>query len=357
VKLTIVQPNLKRLLASVVRAADRRSSMPALSHVLLEASEADGIFRATATDLSTRTSAGSAARVSKSGAVCLPAKDLAGIVAALPAVDVEISVSDTHRATLKAGKVEYKLAGLGAEDFPKAPTAPGDGLVVDAHTLAELLGFVMPAVSSDETRYHLCGVYLKGDGKKLTAVSTDGHRLHLATGECPLEAPGVIVPKRGADELRRLLEKAASARVSLSPKAISAEVEGVSLSVQLVDAQFPDYEQVIPKEEKSRAEVSREGLLAAVKRARLCTKGGLKVAFDVGQVTVTGEDLDLGEAREEVEHCLTGDPVTMGLSAEYLAGALGALDGEEVTVGLSAPESPVVLRAGGALAVIMPMRL
>jgi DNA polymerase-3 subunit beta len=351
----LTQPDLKRLLASVVRAAERKASTPALSHVLLEAK--GDTLRATATDLSTRTSAPAGARVTKPGAVLLPAKELAGIVAALPAVDVEISVSDTHRATLKAGRSSFTLAGLSPDLFPTGTQGSGPGITLDAPTLAGLLAFVLPAVCQDETRYHLGGVYLKGDGQKLTAVSTDGHRLHLAAGHCPLEAPGVLVPRRGADELRRLLEKSASARVSLSPKAISAEVEGVSLSVQLIEGQFPDYEQVIPKKDTSRAEVSREGLLAAVKRARLCTRGGLKVAFDVGQVTVMGEDLDLGEAREEVEHCLTGDPVTAGLSAEYLIGALGALSGEEVTIGLTAAEAPVVLRAGEALAVIMTMRL
>jgi DNA polymerase-3 subunit beta len=359
-QIQIPQPTLRSLLSSVCRLRPGKA-MPILSHVLLETDEGNTLY-ATTTDLSVRLEAQAPCRFALRGSICLPAQKLSEIVANLPATDVEITVSDAYRATIRAGGVEYKLAGVSDADFPAAPQPEGSRPVtLPAAALAGLLSATVKATSNDDTRHHIHGLYLEARAGTLRAVATDGHRLHVATAPAEAEFPGVILPKQVLPLLARDLE-AAEGDVSLSlGRELEAEIAGVRYFVRLVDAQFPDYEQVIPKKETSYAEISREALASAARRVRLCatTKShGIKAAFEPeGRVVLTSDDPDLGEAREEVECRLIGDPVTVGLNADYLTEALEACDGEEVRVGLTKAEEPVMVNAGGTTAVIMPIRL
>jgi DNA polymerase-3 subunit beta len=358
-QITIPQPALRALLSSVCRLRPGKT-MPILSHVCLVG--AGHTLSAITTDLSVRLSSQAPATVKRPGSVCLPAQKLEEIVKNLPAADVEITVSDAYRATIRAGGVEYKLAGVSDADFPAAPQPEGSRPVtLPAAALAGLLSATVKATSNDDTRHHIHGLYLEARAGTLRAVATDGHRLHVATAPAEAEFPGVILPKQVLPLLARDLE-AAEGDVSLSlGRELEAEIAGVRYFVRLVDAQFPDYEQVIPKKETSYAEISREALASAARRVRLCatTKShGIKAAFEPeGRVVLTSDDPDLGEAREEVEALLVGDPVTVGLNADYLTEALEACGGEEVRVGLTKAEEPVTVKAGGTTAVIMPVRL
>jgi DNA polymerase-3 subunit beta len=358
-QITIPQPTLRSLLSSVCRLRPGKT-MPILSHVCLVG--AGHTLSAIATDLSVRLTASAPAQVRTPGAVCLPAQKLSEIVANLPATDVEITVSDAYRATIRAGGVEYKLAGVSDADFPAAPQPEGSRPVtLPAAALAGLLSATVKATSNDDTRHHIHGLYLEARAGTLRAVATDGHRLHVATAPAEAEFPGVILPKQVLPLLARDLE-AAKGDVSLSlGRELEAEIAGVRYSVRLVDAQFPDYEQVIPKKETSYAEISREALASAARRVRLCatTKShGIKAAFEPeGRVVLTSDDPDLGEAREEVEALLVGDPVTVGLNADYLTEALEACGGEEVRIGLGGEIDPVTVKGSGVLCVVMPLRI
>src|SRR5690349_3051351 len=250
--------------------SDRKSTMPILANVLLRTDGKDRLLLA-ATDLNVTVTAELPCKVDKEGGLTVGAKHLHDIVKSLPGEALTLTRTENHYADIKAGKVEYKVVGMSDRDFPKLPNHREVKLVkIDAATLRDMIAKTFFSISTDETRYHLNGVLFECDGKLGRMVSTDGHR--LCKVERPLEggpqlAQGIIVPRKGLMELRRALENAdGPVELGIHNGHVFVRVKQTALSVKLIDAQFPPYDQVIPKENEKVAVAPRLGLLEALRR-------------------------------------------------------------------------------------------
>ena len=355
--------------------SDRKSTMPILANVLLRTDGKDRLLVA-ATDLNVTVTAELECKVDKEGGLTVGAKHLHDIVKSLPGEQLSLKKADNHYAEIRAGRVDYKVVGMADRDFPKLPNHKEVSLVqVDAATLRDMIAKTFFSISTDETRYHLNGVLFEtdGSGDKATArmVSTDGHRLSKVERPLPgapkLSAP-IIIPRKGLGELRRALESAKnSVEIGVHNGHLFARVGATTLSVKLIDAQFPPYEQVVPKENKRVAVAPRLALLEALRRISIMSSDktwGVRIALGKGTLTVTSDNPDLGEAHEVLEVSYDGEAITVGFNAKYFIELLTEMGGDEVRVELNAELDPGLIRSADLkgegkhyLGVIMPMRI
>ncbi len=347
--------------------SDRKSTMPILANVLLRTDGKDKLLVA-ATDLNVTVTAELPCKVEKEGGLTVGAKHLHEIVKSLPGEELYLKRTENHYADIKAGKVEYKVVGMPDRDFPKLPNHREVKFgKVDAATLRDMIAKTFFSISTDETRYHLNGVLFESDGKVGRMVSTDGHRLSKI--ERPLEggpklAQGIIVPRKGLMELRRALETAeGQIELGIHQGHLFVRVGAVALSVKLIDAQFPPYDQVIPKENDKIVIASRAGLLDALRRISIMSSDktwGIKFGVKKGLLQVASDNPDLGEAHEEMDVSYEGAALTIGFNAKYFIDLLAEMEGDEVKLELNGELDPGLVRPNdgkGYLGVVMPMRI
>ncbi len=371
-KLTIERASLLKSLAHVQSVVERRNTIPILSNVLIEA-EGDSL-RLTATDMDLTVVETVGAGVGQGGATTAPAHTLYDIVRKLPdGSEVSIEVAgDSGRMTLAAGRSNFALATLPREDFP----AVGDDGLPQSFTLAanelkNLIDRTRFAISTEETRYYLNGIYLHaakaGDLDVLRAVATDGHR--LARFEMPLpegagDMPAVIVPRKTVGELRKLLEESGgSVEISLSDTRIRFAFADTVLTSKLIDGTFPDYERVIPSGNDKVMDVDRQSFHDAVDRVSTIStekSRAVKLALGNGGLTVSATSPDSGSAEEELEVDYNGDPLEIGFNSKYLLDIAQQIEGEVAQFVLADSASPTIVRDrsdASALYVLMPMRV
>ncbi len=347
--------------------SDRKSTMPILANVLLRTDGKDKLLVA-ATDLNVTVTAELPCKVTGEGGLTVGARHLHEIVKSLPGDELHLKRTENNYAEIRAGKVEYKVVGMADREFPKLPNHREVKFSkVDAATLRDLIAKTFFSVSTDETRYHLNGVLFESDGKVARMVSTDGHRLSKI--ERPLEggpklAAGIIIPRKGLMELRRALETA-DGQIELGVHAghVFVRVKETALSVKLIEAQFPPYDQVIPKENDKVAIAPRAALLEALKRISIMSSDktwGIKFALDKGNLKVASDNPDLGEAHEELDVSYDGTPLTIGFNAKYFIELLAEMEGDEVKLELNGELDPGLVRPADGknyLGVVMPMRI
>ncbi len=352
--------------------SDRKSTMPILANVLIRTDGKDKLLIA-ATDLNVTLTAEIDCKVDKEGGLTVGAKHLHDIVKSLPADELTIKRAENNYAEIKAGKVAYKLVGMADRDFPKLPNHREVTFsTVDAATLRDMIAKTFFSISTDETRYHLHGVLFEADGTTARMVSTDGHRLSkiertLSESGAGLKlAAGVIIPRKGLSELRRTLEHVeGTCELGVHQGHVFLRSKGVALSVKLIDAQFPPYEQVIPKSNDKVAIAPRLGLLEALRRISLVSSDktwGIKLSLGKGTLQVASDNPDLGEAHEELEVSYDGAPLSIGFNAKYFIELLGEMDGDEVQLELNGELDPGLVRSAdkghlGYVGVVMPMRI
>lgn len=363
--ITIPRPALLDALGATVPVAEHKSTLPILAHVLVAPAPGGGIALA-ASDLHTTATANVAIEGKAPPAFTLEAKRAAEIVRALDCDEVSIAVEAGH-ATIRGGRASFRVPTGKAADFPKLPAPPADALApVDGPALAAALARVLPSVSSDESRYQLSGAFYAAADDGVRLVATDGHRLAAVTVAGAWPATGVggaIIPRKGATELRRLLEGAADAAIGFGAGHVFARVRDRLLAVKLIEAKFPPYEQVIPKSHARAVSACRLDLLAAVRRVALMASdksAGIRVAASGEGVVISGENPDRGEAREQVDATLTGDPIVIGANAAYLADALALAESATVELRLSGDLDPILVAfpgVEGVVGVVMPMRI
>jgi len=376
---------LKRLCA----VGERKSGLKILGYIALRA-DASGV-ELRATDLgnsitvrvpawSPQDSAGVpriATTVQSRGGICLPAKALADIVGKLPGDMVTIRATSPTAAMIASDGVTVTIGGLRDADFPKTPddsalawsTIPAEGF-------ADQLKRVLPSICLDQTRFHLNGVFMESNGTRLRCVATDGHRLTRCDVEpltCPVLASGVIVNAKGAKLASKMLGKGSADLAFTATHAFIRHV-GQTLACKLIDAQYPPYDQVIPKHYERLVTVDRKALIAAAERAELvCSKTrGLAFKIGHGELRLACDHPDLGSQSETLKaqgSCLDdGDTFTVGMNASYLIEALQAIGDRLVTLAFGDELSPVLIRStdhavsysvAGApfLVVVMPMRI
>ena len=356
---------------------EKKSTMPILSHVLLEAKKGGGLV-VSATDLDIAVSSEHACEVVKEGAVAVSARHLYDIVRALPEAEVTLRRAQNNYLEVKSGPSEFKIVGLPAEDFPTLPRFEKVPFTdVQAGVLLEMIERTFMAVSNDETRYNLNGVYFEPNADTLRLVATDGHRLSLS--EKPIAGGfglkrGVILPKKGLSELRKLLSEVAEAgtdeaagetKLGFVENSAILRRPGVVLSMRLIEGLFPDYKQVIPKTGDKVVAIGRDRFLETLRRISILSTDkahAVKLELSKGHLRVTSQNPDLGEAKEEVPVEYDGDALKIGFNARYILDVLAVLRSKDVRLELADDLSPGVVKGGdevdqGFTAVVMPMRI
>lgn len=347
--------------------SDRKSTMPILANVLLRTDGRDKLFVA-ATDLNITVTAELPCKVEIEGGLTVGARHLHEIVKSLPGESLLLRRTDNNYAEIHAGKVDYKVVGMADRDYPKLPNHREVEMhKVDGATLRDMVAKTFFSISTDETRYHLNGVLFESDGKVAKMVSTDGHRLSKV--ERPLDGglqlkQGIIIPRKGLAEIRRALENASQqAELGVQGGHLFVRVSEVALSVKLIEAQFPPYDQVIPKENDKVATCPRLALLEALRRISIMSSDktwGVKFSLDKRILKVTSDNPDLGEAHEELDVSYQGSPLTIGFNAKYFIELLAEMDGDEVKLELNGELDPGLVRPTSGmsyLGVVMPMRI
>jgi len=341
-----------------------RQTLPILANVLIEA-EGETV-RVTATDLEVGARVSIPAHVVTRGAITLSARKLAEIVKELPAAAVSMKVGDSAAVTLRCGGVNYRLVGLGPDDFPAVmPAAPPAWLTVEAKVLREMLAQTSFAVSHDESRFALNGVLFVLNPKELRLVATDGHRLAVATRSVGAGLSGVsgIVPRKAVTEVMRVLGTSEDVQIGITDNQFVLQMPNFVMTARLIEGQFPNYEAVMPTAHPGRLTIRRAVLASALRRVSVMAderNKPVRLTLNAGALTISAASPDLGEAEETLEVDYGGAEVTIGFNARYLLEALAPMEGEDVVFEFKDSLSPGVVKSAqdeGYCCVIMPMRI
>jgi DNA polymerase-3 subunit beta len=366
-KATIERAVLLKSLGHVQSVVERRNTIPILSNVLIEARE-DGSLRLMATDLDLQVDETIPANVSQPGATTVSAHTFFDIVRKLPeGSQVELTAAE-GKMQVVAGRSRFNLSTLPRDDFPVI--AEGDlptRFELPAATLREIIEKTRFAISTEETRYYLMGIFLHVVDDQLRAAATDGHRLARVTVPRPDGGegmPDVIVPRKAVAELYRLLEELeGTVEVSLSPTKIRFGLGSAILTSKLIDGTFPDYNRVIPTANDKLLKLDPKSFAAGVDRVSTIASEktrAVKMSLDRDKVTLSVTSPENGVATEELAADYGADGLEIGFNARYLLDILGEIDGDTVEVHLADAAAPTLLRENdksNALYVLMPMRV
>lgn len=371
-RVTIERSNLLKSLGHVHRVVERRNTIPILSNVLLIAEGNELHLKATDLDLEIFEKV--PAMVEQSGSTTMPAHMLHDIVRKLPeGSEVMLAMEeDGNSVKITAGRSRFTLQCLPGSDFPDITAGEfSHTFRLKATDLKQLIDLTQFAISTEETRYYLNGIFfhtVEDEGSLVfRAVATDGHRLARVQCEAPSGSegmPGIIVPRKAVGEIQRLVEDPdASVSVEVSDTKIRLSVGDVILTSKLIDGTFPDYNRVIPTGNDKELRMDRATFASAVDRvSTISSERGraVKLAVGEGQIVLTVNNPESGSATEEVAVGYDSDPLEIGFNSRYLLDITGQLRGEEAVFMLSDPGSPTLIRdssGDGALFVLMPMRV
>ncbi|MCI5059781.1 MAG: DNA polymerase III subunit beta [Alphaproteobacteria bacterium] len=370
-KFTIDRASLLRSLGHVQSAVEKRNTIPILSNVLLKAENA--VLSLSTTDMDMEINESVAATIAEPGATTAPAATLFDIVKKLPDdSEVELTLDASgNQMSVKAGRSNFKLSCLPVADFPEL--GQGDmptSFSLPANDLRALIDRTRFAMSTEETRYYLNGIYLhaaENDGVKvLRAVATDGHR--LARFEMPLpegaeNMPGVILPRKMVAELRKLVDEAGDAiKIDLSESKVRFTFDHIIVTSKLIDGTFPDYQRVIPQGNDKVIEVNPKAFSSAIDRVSIISDGksrAVKMTLNGKTMTLSANSPEAGSATEDLE--INGnDNMEIGFNARYLMDITSQIEGDGCRLTLADPSSPTIIQDAGdasSLYVLMPLRV
>lgn len=365
--LTITKDQIIAGLQAVQNVVSTRTTLPILSNVLLRAEE--GHLEFTATDLDVTVACKVEAKVTKPGSTTLPVKKLFGIVRELNG-EIEIETDDKNIASIRSGSSFFKIHGLAAEEFPPLPNFKDDKKVtLPQENIRAMIKKTSFAVSTDESRYVLNGIFISLKDGKMTLVATDGRRLALVDEEVDLGEKSTgefIVPAKAVNELNRLLQATGNVELKFGENQASFSLKddkgfSVLLITKLIEGNYPNYRQVIPGEAKERIALVREELMQALRRAEIMTSekaNSVRLTFGKNLLTITANSPEVGEARETIAINYKGKELAIAFNPRYLIDPLTALAEDEVFIELIDELSPGVIKINGPfLYVVMPMRL
>jgi DNA polymerase-3 subunit beta len=366
-KATIERAVLLKSLGHVQSVVERRNTIPILSNVLIEARE-DGSLRLMATDLDLQVDESVPAQVAQPGATTVSAHTLFDIVRKLPdGSQVELTAAE-GKMQVVAGRSRFNLSTLPRDDFPviaegELPTR----FELPAATLRQIIEKTRFAISTEETRYYLMGIFVHVVEDQMRAAATDGHRLARVTVPRPEGAdgmPDVIIPRKCVQELYRLLEELeGTVEISLSPTKVRFGLGSAVLTSKLIDGTFPDYNRVIPTGNDKLLKLDPKSFSAGVDRVSTIASEktrAVKMAVDQDKVTLSVTSPENGLATEELAADYGSDGIEIGFNARYLLDILSEIDGDTVEVHLADAAAPTLLRENdksNALYVLMPMRV
>lgn len=362
-KLTCSRDELIRQLAIVSRAASTRTAVQVLAGILLRSEEGKLDLSATDMEISLRTSLG--ADVATEGAVVVPGKLLVDLARLLSGEEVSIE----HRqgegvVEIVSGSAVYRIHTYNAEDFPRLPDPTGTTMVpIDAEALLETAAKVSRAASRDESRPVLTGILVRFEGETLVMAATDSYR--LAVKETTMSEPGpeldAIVPARALVELSRVAQGASELHLGLQENQVLFTSDGVLLTTRRIEGQFPNYRQLLPESFESEVTLPRDELLEVVRRVAVMAQRNapLRLRFAEGELTVSAQTQDVGEAHETMPAPFSGEALDIGFNPEFLRDGIESVEGDELRLKLISPLRPAVLQGAGEdfSYLIMPIRL
>jgi DNA polymerase III subunit beta len=368
--------DLGRILARCQGVADKKSTMPVLGNVLLEAQKSSELGLA-ATDLYLGVSGTVSAKIEKPGSVAVGARDLFERVKMMPDGNISIALQNDGAVAIRAqGQARrYTLKGLPGSEFPTLPQ-PGEGassMTLGIEVLSELIAKTHFSIAADDTRPHLNSALFQLEGNNVRMVTTDGHRLSKMEIQQPEHeaTASMLIPLKGIQELRRLCDEAKSdgnSTISVLTSGTNAffRVPGLQLGIKLVEVQFPPYNQVIPQNTLHKVIAPRALLADALKAVSLAANdrtGGVKLTLATNVMRFSSESPESGDGFDEVPVEYTGNELTVGFNAHYLLQVLNTIDQEDIVLGVSGELDPATVRPANPsgrsdyLAVIMPMRI
>jgi DNA polymerase III subunit beta len=371
-KFEIEKNDLLKLLQKTQNIIEKRNTMPILSNALLVAEK--GKISIYATDLEVSLKDDAPAKVEVEGKVAVSAKNLFDLVKELADSNIQIVKKNNNWLEIKSKKAVFNIVGAAADEFPAFPNHDAKDFVrVNGETLHDMIQKTIYSVSNDETRYHLNGVYFErvtGEGgSQFRMVATDGHRLSMIDKkvEMPTSAKkteGVIIPKKGLSELKKLLEGDSGAlEMALEGSHLIIRKENTVLLVRLIDGKYPNYQQLVPARLQKRVAVSREELLSCLRRVSLLSNQkskGITLSISKNSMEIYSNNPEIGDAKEELDVRYTGDALKIGFNAKYLMDILNNIQDDEIDLELNDQLSPGIVRPANDSSytcVVMPMRI
>jgi DNA polymerase-3 subunit beta len=371
-KLTVEKKDLLGVIARAQNIVEKRNTMPILVNVLLEA-KGDAV-RGFATDLEVSLTDEIPAKVKEPGRAAVNAKSLFEIIKELPEGPIDLERKENNWLKISQRRATFNIVGISPEEYPVFPTfTTKEFLQIDSNVLGEMIEKTIYSVSTDETRYHMNGVYLEAksdkDGAKFRMVSTDGHRLSMIDRQIP-NAPkgfsnaGVIIPRKGLHEIKKLLDTVEdSVEIAFEGAQLIVRNKSTLIMIRLIEGKYPNYQQLIPQTLKEHMLVQREALLSSLKRVSLLsnTKSkGVTFALGSGKLEITSNNPELGDAKEEIEINYKGKDFRIGFNARYVLDVLTSMKDDVVRIDLNDQLSPGMIRPdedGSYTCVVMPMRI
>jgi len=364
-KLKAARDVLLKPLQAVIGVVERRQTMPILSNVLLVARNDE--LRVTATDLEVELVARAEVAVAAGGEVTVSGRKLLDICRALPeGADIDISLAG-EKLVVRSGRSKFSLATLPAAEFPTVEDIKaGQTITVARGILSRLIEKTHFSMAQQDVRYYLNGMLLETGGNHLRAVATDGHRLALCEADldgAALNEQQVIVPRKGVLELQRLMAGEGNVDLELGPNHVRIQLDDIRFTSKLIDGRFPEYDRVIPKESANQLSADKEALRGALQRTAILSNEkyrGIRLVIRDSGVVIQAHNPEQEEAEEELEVTYNGADIEIGFNVNYLLDALGAIDGDVVTLSVLDSNSSCLIRQPGAddgKFVVMPMRL
>ncbi|MDC1175232.1 DNA polymerase III subunit beta [Bacteriovoracaceae bacterium] len=361
---------LREAVNKVLSVVDKKNTRPILTYTLVEAR--DGYLSFSATDLEVSAKLSVPAQINEEGSFCVNAKNLSDILRELPNGSLSLTIDSSENILkINSGKIDFKLLIYKNEDYPQLTFSNVDNqFEISSAEVLEIIQKTSHAISADETRLYLNGIYLQEIDSKLRAVATDGHRLSLIDTEVDNIhndnlVNGIIIPRKGVNELKKLAETSeAPITLSMDEGFLYAH-SGTEyyLSVRLISREYPKYQAVIPAKTTFLMTADKNTLFNAVRRIKIMShekSNGIRVNLTAGELTITANHPSLGDAREKISVDYDGKEMEIGFNAKYLIDTLSIVDDGDISFELNNEISPVVVKSSNHpnyLGIIMPLKL
>lgn len=347
---------------------EKRTTLPVLSNILIK-TQPDGIIIA-ATDREVSLTSSYSATVTKQGEITVGARKLFEMVREIDGDVINVTVMENNWVSVTCGKIIYKIPGISADDFPEiSDIGEVESVRIPCDVLRDVFEKTFFAISQDEMRPNLNGIFLEITDGKIAGVATDGHRLSLVRKPLgdgqrqDFTLKGVIIPRKGVSEVRKLVEAGDTVEMCVTEGVCVVKKQDTALKVSLINAEYPDYQRVIPQEEGVEVQLEKDQILHSLRRMGVMSTerfSGVKIELYDHRLVLTSTNPDVGEAKDEIDVSYDGEKIEVGYSVRYLIDAMDPVDGEVVSFEMRGGEGPGVVRSAGSdayMCVVMPIKL